>query len=375
MIRKVVSVAVAGLWMGSAVWAQEHTSMSAEFLTWAVGARSAALGNADVCLGDDALALFSNPARLARSPWGSSALGRTPRTDMAALDHAAISHNFGRNGAVAVGATFVSYGDIPATDVEGFNTGNLSPQESQVTAGYARHLPPWPVLGGVAVGGAVKTISSKLVNTARTTAIDLGLISPPYRGGKLTAGFALSNWGPGLTYTNMQEPLPLTARLGLAYQWSPRWMTLGQVFRRRGMTSNSWTNAVALGVEYKKTLNEVLALAFRSGYNGEQTGTNAWSGTSLGMGLVWRRLRLDYFARGFVGDALTQGMTVGFQWAEKGRGLPPVIQSLVDRGNRQVEEGQYPEAVLTFFEALKINPATPEAREGLERAHGLMTGQ
>jgi Flp pilus assembly protein TadD len=84
---------------------------------------------------------------------------------------------------------------------------------------------------------------------------------------------------------------------------------------------------------------------------------------------------MNYFYRFSEEDFGTQGIDLTLAWSERGRGLPPALQALVEKGNALMERGQYPEAVLKFHEALKASPTCQEARDGLERAYRLMQGR
>jgi tetratricopeptide (TPR) repeat protein len=98
-------------------------------------------------------------------------------------------------------------------------------------------------------------------------------------------------------------------------------------------------------------------------------------GCGWGLGPPGRISRIDYSFR-FVQEseaAHSLGLSLHFDAPEKS--LPPALQALVDRGNRQLKMNQYPEAVLTFEEALILSPSCPPAWEGLELARQRMGGR
>lgn len=75
----------------------------------------------------------------------------------------------------------------------------------------------------LSIGTKAKLISSKLGEySAKTVAFDLGFLYHPFsilnaKNGGYRIGLSIQNIGPGLKYLDEKDPLPLTARVGIAY--------------------------------------------------------------------------------------------------------------------------------------------------------------
>lgn len=358
--------------IGAALGFPGHADLSstAEFLNFPVGARAVSLGDAVTASPDDAATLFLNPAGLTRLAPYSAVLGRTPYLDSSAHDYWAVSYKGGPRGSWGLGMTSFSAGDIQTFDRSGFALGSTSPADWQGVLGYGRSLPGPAWLAGYSVGGAVKYVSSSLIHTAHSYSGDLGLLSPGYGKGRWGWGMSVTNVAGSLTYDKVSEPLPRMVRWGMAWRARPSLVATADISRLRGESP-----FLALGSEYHWSLRNQSSLVFRGGFNGRQGEEAAGDGVNVGMGFAWSGWRFDYTYRGLTLEEPTQAITLSVAFNPKGRVLPAPVQKLVDEGNRLVEEGQYPEAVLVFDQALGLSSDCREAEEGLLRAHRLMSGQ
>ena len=70
---------------------------------------------------------------------------------------------------------------------------------------------------GVNLGGNIKYISSKLLNTATAICIDLGIIKN-YIDNKLSLGIIVYNLGTKIKYYAEEENLPTGIKLGFGYK-------------------------------------------------------------------------------------------------------------------------------------------------------------
>jgi hypothetical protein len=314
----------------------------------------------------DATALFWNPASLLRAPRTSVVVGRVPYLDGAAKDHLAVSRAIGQ-GVLAVGLGSFSHGTFTGTDVEGYPADTLEPKDSQMVLGYARQFSAFPWLAGYGGGASVKQVSSQLSNTAKTYCWDVGLLSKGYRDGRLRWGFSSLNNGGKLQYNQESEPLSRTLRAGTVWAPAAPWTVSADIVKRTGQPL-----ALAGGAEYSKILGNTVRVFSRGGYTTEQESLN---GLRLGLGFEFKSFQMNYAYRFTEDESASHGIELTFQWDERGKGLPPALQSLIDRGNSYVESGRYPEAVVVFYDALKMEPACRPARDGLERAYRLMQGR
>lgn len=340
---------------------------TADFLGFPIGPRTVAMGETGAASADDAGSLFWNPAALDFLPRMSGAAGRALYLD-AAHDFAAFTRNLNTRGSAGIGLSLLSYDPLETSNIEGSPTGSLEPREWQLLAGYGRRLrgPSW--LAGHGWGVGVKWISSTLGDTDQTTALDAGFLSRP--ADRWRWGMAITNVGRGLKRGDTVEPLPRALRLGAAWTPNSSWTVNSDL--RWGKEIDP---VVGGGVEYARVFSPQKTLFVRGGYTSEDFRTEPWNGLRMGFGTTWKNLRIDYSFR-FVQEseaAHSLGLSLHFDAPEKS--LPPALQALVDRGNRQLKMNQYPEAVLTFEEALILSPSCPPAWEGLELARQRMGGR
>ncbi|MBK8576471.1 MAG: PorV/PorQ family protein [Elusimicrobia bacterium] len=345
-------------------------SETAEFLVYPAGARATALGDAVIATPNDAAALFSNPAGLCRLAPYSATLGHAPYLDTAVHDFFALSYNSGKRGALGVGMSSLSVGSVETLDRSGFTTGEVSPTDWQGVVGYGKVLagPRWA--NGYSVGGSLKYVSSTLIHTATTFSGDLGILSPWFGKGRWAWGAAGSNLAGSLTYNERAAPLPRRLRAGTAVRWGH--------FLTTSVDLSTWPGDpayLAVGAEYVRPFRYQTSFALRAGYDGRQGRISATDGVNLGFGFAWTNLRVDYSYRGLTLDDPSQGLTLSLSFKPKGHVLPAPLQALVDQGRQLLEEGHFPEAVLTFGQALEMSPECKEAAAGLKEAHRRMSGQ
>ena len=186
------------------------------FLKVGAGARAAALGGAYTAQGDDASALYWNPAGLLLMENRSLVLMRAGYVGDVTFNYAAYADILKGFGAYGISLDYMSAGPVTETDDQGFATGTMNPNDSALTLGFAK------TLGGWGFGGSYKRIRSKLAASASANAFDAGLISPRYLQGRMTFGAALLNLGGNIRYEVKEERLPFIAKAGAAYQLSSK---------------------------------------------------------------------------------------------------------------------------------------------------------
>jgi len=275
------------------------------FLKVGAGARAAALGGAYTALGDDASALYWNPAGLLLPEKNSLVLMRAAYIGDVSFNYAAYSASLKGVGAFGASLDYMSAGQVAETDDQGFATGTMNPSDSALSLGFAR------ALGGWGFGGSYKFIKSKLKNSASVHAFDAGLISPRYLNGRLNFGAALLNLGGTIKYEAKAERLPFVAKAGAAYQVSPKAGFSADICFP---VDEAWYAAV--GAEFRMYSTEKMKFFWRSGFN---TGTigdfGGFNGFSAGVGLSFKDLRLDYAAvpMGVLGLSNRFSLTLGFK--------------------------------------------------------------
>lgn len=268
----------------SIVWAGGAGTTTSEFLTLGAGARIPALGGAGVALVDDATALYWNPAAMTRVKNQSAMLMHTAYLDSSYLSQGAYVRKMGSVSAVGANLHYFNAGSIDGTDPSLNSIGSFTPSDMAFTIGYARPIGP------VDVGLGGKYIQSKLVDTASTFALDMGVLTHPLVNASLRLGASLSNLGGSMKFDNENEDLPMIIRTGGAYQITNRLMGV--------LDLNFLKNDdayLAGGFEYKSPIGPDWSAAGRVGYNTGTAGdVSGLTGVTFGAGISRKSLAIDY---------------------------------------------------------------------------------
>jgi hypothetical protein len=198
-----------------------------QFLKVDMSARAAAMGGAFMLIGNDANAMFYNPAGIAKMTSNFDFLAsQTQWIGDITYSSAGVAKNFGNVGTFGASASFCNYGDIEGTRVAnndlGYEeTGNVDVGAYVIGISYARNLST-----KFAVGGQVKWVSQNLgkslLNTGKTEdnsvsglGYDFGTIF--YPGFKsFRFGMSVRNFSGELKYQKEGFQLPLTFTIGVA---------------------------------------------------------------------------------------------------------------------------------------------------------------
>lgn len=275
---------------------------AAEFLEIPATARAMALGDAQTAAAADASALRYNPARLAALEGGQAVFTHSVYLQDIFQGYAAVSHRVGRDGAVAAGFERVGYGDFEKIDNRGVATGDsFSPSDLAVGVAAALAIGDW------AMGAGLKYISSQLVSSAETEALDLGVTRRLSRG---SLALALIDLGPGLRFRQASNPLPTALRMG-------GYLPVG----RLGLALDGWLSrgggaGAGAGAEYAAPVGGWATVSVRIGFNTRAAFSKlgGLSGLAFGGGLGAGGLQFDYALADFGDLGLTHRMTAGLRW-------------------------------------------------------------
>ena len=209
-----------------------------QFLKVDVGARPAAMGGAFMMVGNDASAMFYNPAGIAAMRSTSDIfISRTEWIVDIKYDAAAFVQNFGNWGNVGVSFISCDYGYIKGTIVADTEKGYIVTGPVDVGAyavglAYARQM-----TDKFTLGGHIKYAQERLganhfpdyainINKASGFAYDFGTIFyPGFR--SFRVGMSIRNFSPQFKYQETAFELPLTFTFGFGIKIDYSYSDLG----------------------------------------------------------------------------------------------------------------------------------------------------
>jgi hypothetical protein len=267
-------------------------TLGADVLQERLSPRGEAMGGAYAAVGQDLQVLDYDPA-------GMAGLGRIA-VDFshmaAALGTTYDDLGYAQPFSFGVFAFTGLYRTMPAIDNPGAVDPPVSNNDMVLQLAYAHKLAYFApqlftgILSDAEIGLGLKYMSSLLGSQqAYTGAADIGLRATVYP--NVAASLSLLNLGPPIKYIDTADPLPASARAGLAGDWALS-KTDHLVLAADGEALADGTTRLHLGAENR--LADILAL--RAGYILGQAGD--LTGLSLGIGLVLDQdslmFRFDY---------------------------------------------------------------------------------
>ena len=277
-----------------------------QFLKVDVGARPAAMAGAFMMVGDDASAMFYNPAGIAAMRSTTDLfVSRTEWIVDIKYNAAAIVQNFGNWGNVGVSIISCDYGDIigtrvAATEAGYEETGPVDVGAYAIGVAYARQLTDKFTLGGH-VKYAMQHLGENLFpddsivdNKVTGLAYDFGtLFYPGFRSFRM--GMTIRNFSPQFKYQETAFELPLTFTLSFGmdmFDFLPSLQeTQSLVLGLDFVHPRDYTERVHIGAEY--WYMDMIALRGGYKYNYDEESISAGVGIKYaiegGLGL-----KLDY---------------------------------------------------------------------------------
>ncbi len=288
-MRTVRSLFLIGLLTGlfSASYATDKNAgtSGAPFLKMGAGARPTSMGSAFVGIADDVNAVYFNPAGLA-------SLSRPELTAMHTQWVQGVNYDFGAfayptdSGAFALSAATLQTDDLEKRDVDESLQGTFESLDSAYALSYGRNL------GATFSVGVTGRYIKQKIDTVSATAWsgDIGLLKR-FASRPMTAGLAIRNVGQEIKFQDEGDPQPLTIDGGIGTS----------LFRQRMLVGlnalKARDNGIKFGIgsEWKGELSKDFArYALRAGYNSAGTDADSASGLTVGAGLGFGRLNLDF---------------------------------------------------------------------------------
>lgn len=318
-------------------WAEGEGTAGAPFLKIGTSARAEGMGGAFTAIVDDVDATYWNPAGLMRLKRSSIGLTHLEWFEDIRYEYISYADKYDYIGAIGVGIGFLYLGDIPKTlesptgDYDAVNSGGtFGASDLLINLAWAGNLG----LQENKLGLGVKIINESIdENQSFSFGLDLGdqLLLSKTRWYRSLAeqsaaayiipsaiGISFKNIGTPVKFFNQNDPLPLTASFGLAYQFMEEDLNLALDFDYQTVES---LLVIRAGGEYwihtgiRGAPDQMLDVAVRGGY---RTGYDASSapGFSLGAGIRYAGLGLDYVYMPFGDLGVTHRISLKFSWGE-----------------------------------------------------------
>ncbi|MFO7914489.1 MAG: PorV/PorQ family protein [Candidatus Krumholzibacteriales bacterium] len=270
------------LMIAGPVLAGEPGSSGFVFLRLGNGARAAGMGEAFTAVADDATGIYFNPAGLADVREVQLNVSHSEWFVGTRFEQASVAFEF-LSGAVGCHFTGLYYGELERR--RNYPTilpdGTFTPYSLAASVGYGMDLLP-----DLSVGISTKLIYEKIdFESATGFAVDIGAKHRSRIRG-LSFAASLLNMGPKAKFVEEEFYPPLQIRLGSAYQVTEKWLNGEVILSGDFIIQNDSDEKFLLGMEY--TYREVISV--RGGYKGGYDS----QGPTMGIGILYNRLRFDY---------------------------------------------------------------------------------
>ena len=257
----------------------------ADFLNVETGARPAGMSGAFTAVADDANAVRWNPAGMRQLPRAELTFSeRSFFGDLRLYDANFVRH-FGQRWSGGVGVSLLDFGKIEHVNNQGEGTRDPYGARDMLLSVAAARDAPVDLFGGrLRVGGGARVIRREIeTESVNGFAFDA---AGHWELDRWRVGATLQNLGPGLGFGRERLPLPMTLRLGGAYQPVDRLvLAVDAVQRHEGDPSfRGGAEVVAARVQWTD-------LIVRAGFS---TTEGAEHGISAGIGIVGLNWEFSY---------------------------------------------------------------------------------
>lgn len=283
---------------------EDAHDVRAAFLSRAVGARPAGMGEAFVAVADDASAIAWNPAGLGQLDGISAVAAHDVAGHGLALSHLSTAIPVGP-GVAGAGVWVMDYGSCDVRDVYGVKTGTENPVDVAVSGSYGFRNPAFAGVGGwtgLSLGLVRESLGGASIGVGAGTVIPVAA--------SVRLGLAVRHVG----LKGEGGSLPVAAHTGVAWTAAPG---LGLALDGGyGLVDGSMS--VALGSEL--VAHETVVL--RAGYKlrTSDRGLEGPVGFTLGAGLRVGRIGLDYAFQPFGDLSTTHKVSIQYR-SRRGSGL------------------------------------------------------
>ena len=262
---------------------------SADFLNLQIGARASAMGGAYTAISEEASAIYWNPAGLVQIPKLSAIFMRAQYVENISYQYAAYAHRLSYDSVLAGSVMLNDIGTIDHTDRDGAKLGTFSPRDQVFTLSYSKAIIEFSDKDmDVSMGVSAKYIKSTILESAKSYAVDLGIMTYNFTNIPYRLAVVMNNLGSGMRYDQASSPLPLTFKLAGAANPFRNMMFSAEVVLPKQNRPN-----FLIGAELATEPNELTRLCVRAGLNAQRL-RDGISGFSAGVGATLHFFTLDY---------------------------------------------------------------------------------
>ncbi|MBU2572774.1 MAG: PorV/PorQ family protein [Elusimicrobia bacterium] len=262
---------------------------SADFLNLPIGARASAMGGAYTAVSEEASAIYWNPAGLVQIPKLSAIFMRTQYVADISYQYAAYAHRLSYSSVLAGSVMLTDIGAIDHIDMNNNKLGTFSPRDQVFTLSYSKAILEFSDKDmDVSMGVSAKYIKSTILESARSYAVDLGIMTYNFTNIPYRLAVTMTNLGSGMRYDQASNTLPLTFKLAGAANPFRNMMFSADVVMPKQNRPN-----FLLGAELATEPNELTRLCVRAGLNAQRIRDDL-SGFSVGVGATLHFFSLDY---------------------------------------------------------------------------------
>lgn len=323
-------------------------STTANFLKIGVGARGAAMGEAQAAVTEDVNSSYWNPAGLSAMRFKEISLMHYQLVEGVNYQHLGFGLPTEKRGNFGFGVNRLDYGDINGFDDASLPTGSVDASSLLLNVAWGKKVFD---KSDFALGANFKYLRSDLAGYSASAPIfDFGALYP-FRTQKLRdlyLAFALRNLGPNVKFDSQGSDLPQQLVFGSGLKALGGNLVLAlDVIKPKDNGSY-----VAAGIEYR--VFQLLNL--RAGYNSNSNFVG--NSFTYGLGIQFDNWNLDYafVPFGDLGDTNRLSVGVRFGRAQRLRSAEEQVELAYRKARRELASGRGVDAYATVIDLLLIAP-------------------
>lgn len=321
-----------------APWAPSARAFSgADFLSVEPGARPGGMSGAFTAVADDANAVRWNPAGMRQLHRAEAVFAqRSFFGDFRLYDVNFVRH-FGSRYSGGLGVSLLDYGAIEQVTNQGEGSGSYGARDMLLSFAGARDLPLEAVPGRFSLGGGARVIRREIERESATGwTVDA---AGHWELERWRVGATLQNLGPSMGFGSESVELPMTFRVGGAFEPTRRLLISADAVQR-----HEGDPSLRLGGEIVAARVQWTDLVLRTGFS---TTEGAEHGMSAGIGIIGLNWEFAYSWKAL--GELEYGHWVGFTYRFR---VAPAPRVTPEERSQKKADGMY-DRLMRWYDAQK----------------------